>query len=123
MDREWITERILDEIRGRMMEDIVLLETRTARPKAHVFRLQFTIGEFDMVVADRNEPECEIYEIKHSTEANPAQYRFLADPEKLEATEFRYGTIRTRIIIYRGQSMTLENGIEYLNVEEYLRNL
>ena len=67
VDRGWIAERILEEIRGRMMEDIVLLETRMARPDKHVFRLQFTIGEFDMVVADLNMPECEIYEIKHST--------------------------------------------------------
>ena len=123
VDRGWIAERILDEIRGRMMEDIVLLETRMTKPDKHVFRLQFTIGEFDMVVADLNAPECEIYEIKHSTEATPAQYRFLDDPEKLKATEFRYGPIRKRSVLYRGQSMTLENGIEYLNVEEYLRNM
>ena len=60
VDRGWIAERILEEIRGRMMEDIVLLETRMARPDKHVFRLQFTIGEFDMVVADLNMPKCEI---------------------------------------------------------------
>lgn len=123
VDRGWIAERILEEIRGRMMEDIVLLETRMARPDKHVFRLQFTIGEFDMVVADLNVPECEIYEIKHSTEAVPAQYRFLDDPEKLKATEFRYGPIKRRIVIYRGASMTMENGIEYLNVEDYLKNM
>ena len=123
VDRVWIAERILEEIRGRMMEDIVLLETRMARPDKHVFRLQFTIGEFDMVVADLNVPECEIYEIKHSTEAVPAQYRFQDDPEKLKATEFRYGPIKRRIVIYRGASMTMENGIEYLNVEDYLRNM
>lgn len=123
VDRGRIAERILDEIRGRMMEDIVLLETRMARTDKHVFRLQFTIGEYDMVVADLNVPECEIYEIKHSTEAIPAQYRFLDDPEKLKATEFRYGPIKRRIVIYRGASMTMENGIEYLNVEDYLRNM
>ena len=123
VDRGWIAERILEEIRGRMMEDIVLLETRMARPDKHVFHLQFTIGEFDMVVADLNVPECEIYEIKHSTEAIPAQYRFLDDPEKLKATEFRYGPLKRRIVIYRGASMTMENGIEYLNVEDYLRNM
>ena len=123
VDRGWISERILDEIRGRMMEDIVLLETKTAKPGKHVFRLQFPIGEFDMVVVDPKVPECEIYEIKHSTEAVPAQYRFLDDPEKQKETEFRYGMIRKKAVIYRGQSMTLKNGIDYLNVEEYLKNL
>ena len=63
VDRGWISERILDEIRCRMMEDIVLLETRMARPDKHVFRLQFSIGEFDMVVADLNMPEWQINKI------------------------------------------------------------
>ena len=123
VDRGWISERILDEIRGRMMEDIVLLETRIARPDKIVFRLQFAVGEFDMVVADLSAPDCEIYEIKHSMEAVPAQYRFLDDPEKLKAIEFRYGPIKKRSVIYRGPSMMMDNGIEYQNVEEYLKGL
>ena len=53
----------------------------------------------------------------------PTQHRFLDDPDKLKSTEFRYGPIKRRAVIYRGPSMTLENGIEYLNVEEYLRNI
>jgi len=122
-DRGWVAERILDEIRGRMMEDIVLLETKTAKQTRQVFRLQFPVGEYDMVVVDPKTIECELYEIKHSTERVPAQYRFLEDPEKLEAVAFRYGTIRKRMVIYRGQSTILDNGIEYLNVEDYLKSL
>ena len=106
-----------------MMEDIVLLETRKAKSDKHVFHLQFPVGEFDMVVADLERAECAIYEIKHSMELVPAQYRFLDDLEKLEATEFRYGTIRRRIVLYRGESTKLANGIEYMNVEEYLKSL
>ncbi len=123
VDRGWVAERILDEIRGRMMEDIVLLETQKARPDKHVVHLQFAIGEFDMVIADLHKAECEIFEIKHSQEWVPAQYKFLDDPEKLEKTEHRYGTIRRRIVLYRGESTHLDNGIEYLNVEDYLKNL
>ena len=32
-ERKFVTERILSEIKGRMMEDIVLLETKLANPK------------------------------------------------------------------------------------------
>ena len=32
------------------MEDIVLLETKIAHPEKKVFKLQFAVGEFDMVV-------------------------------------------------------------------------
>ena len=122
-DRGWAAERILDEIRGRMMEDIVLLETKTAKQKKQVFRLQFPVGEYDMVVADPDTLECEIYEIKHSTEPVPAQRRFLEDSAMLEAVAFRYGRIVKKTVIYRGQSILLDNGIAYLNVEEYLKSL
>ena len=43
---------LVSEIRGRMMEDIILLETQLAQPSKEVFKLQFTVGEFDMVVFD-----------------------------------------------------------------------
>lgn len=54
-----------------MMEDIVLLETKLSRKMCGVFRLQFAIGEFDMVVFDPDKGSCEIYEIKHSMEMVP----------------------------------------------------
>ena len=122
-DRGWVAERILDEIKGRMMEDIVLLETKMSNPGKQVFRLQFPIGEYDMVVVDPETIECEVYEIKHSAERVPVQYRFLEDTEKLASVEFRYGRIKKKAVIYRGQSAVLNNGIEYLNVEDYLKSL
>ena len=122
-DRGWVAERILDEIRGRMMEDIVLLETKMSKHRKQVFRLQFPVGEYDMVVVDPEKIECEVYEIKHSTERVPVQCRFLEDAEKLESVEFRYGKIRKKAVIYRGQSTISDNGIEYLNVEDYLKSL
>ncbi len=74
-ERMAVQERILNEIKGRMLEDIVLQETQMANPKKEVFVLQFAIGEFDMVVFDPLEGNCQIFEIKHSTEAVKSQYR------------------------------------------------
>ena len=51
-ERNYIIERILNKIKGRMMEDIVLLETKIAKRDKEVFKLQFAVGEFDMVVFD-----------------------------------------------------------------------
>ena len=121
-DRKRITDRILDEIRGRMMEEIVLLETQAAMPDKEVFTLKFSIGEFDMVIVDPEEVTCEIFEIKHSTKAVPEQYRHLKDEAKCNAAEFRYGTVTRKCVIYRGATMQTE-GIEYINVEEYLNGL
>ena len=63
---------------------------------------------------------CECYEIKHSTEIADEQCRHLLDREKLAATEHRYGTITRRCVLYRGESGTANNGIEYQNVCEFL---
>ena len=122
-ERNAVIERILSDIKGRMMEDIVLLETKIANPKKQVFQLQFAVGEFDMVVADNANAICEIYEVKHSKEQAKEQFRHLIDEEKLKSTEFRYGKITKRTVIYRGVNTTLENGIEYRNVEDYLKSL
>ena len=122
-ERNAVIERILSDIKGRMMEDIVLLETKIANPKKQVFQLQFAVGEFDMVVADNANATCEIYEVKHSKKQAKEQYRHLMDEEKLKSTAFRYGKITKKVVIYRGENTTLENGIEYRNVEEYLKSL
>lgn len=121
-DRQRILDRLLSEICGRMMEDIILLETMLARPNKKVFKLQFPIGEYDMVVYDPKELCCEIYEVKYSTEAVPEQYRHLTDAEKCAMTIHRYGDIRGKYVIYRGNT-TICGGVQYLNVEEYLKSL
>ena len=122
VERQRILDRLLSEIRGRMMEDIVLLETKIAHPEKKVFKLQFAVGEFDMVVFDTKELNCKIYEVKYSKEQVPEQSRHLKDEEKCAMTSHRYGEITGKYVIYRGESGSLE-GIQYLNVEEYLKSL
>lgn len=123
LERTAVQERILDEIRGRMMEDIVLLETKLANPKKEVFALQFPIGEFDMVIFDPAAGSCQTFEIKHSAEVVPQQYRHLIDEEKCAQTEHRFGPITGRFVLYRGENRVLENGVVYQNVEDYLKQL
>lgn len=118
-ERMRITERILSEIRGRMMEDIVLLETTLAEPEKQVFVLQFAAGEFDMVIFEPASISCRLYEIKHSQEIFPGQYRHLTDEEKLRETRKQYGEIAGRFVIYNGEA-SIRDDIQYLNAEEYL---
>lgn len=69
------------------------METKLSKKNCEVFRLQFAIGEFDMVVFDPEEETCEIYEIKHNDKIVLQQCRHLLDKQKREDTAFRYGTI------------------------------
>lgn len=121
-ERNYVTERILNDVRGRMMEDIVVLETQIAKPNCEVFKVIFASGEFDMVVFDPEKECCFIYEIKHSGEVDANQYKHLVDKDKCNETEFRFGEIKGKYVIYRGLSCNVES-IQYLNVEEYLENL
>lgn len=122
-ERKRITERILDEVKGRMLEEIVQLETKKANPDLEVFKLEFAVGEFDMVVYDPVNVCCKIYEVKHSKEKDPLQYRHLINEENCKQTEFRYGTILEKVVLYRGESTEAEQGIIYRNVEDYLCDL
>lgn len=122
IERNAVTKRILSDVQGRMMEDIVLLETKIARPDCEVFKLLFDVGEFDMVVFDPEAASCQIFEIKHSTEIAQQQYRHLTDERKCAQTEHRYGSITGKFVLYRGENRIVE-GIQYQNVEDYLRNI
>ena len=121
-ERAYILDRILSEVKGRMLEEIVLLETTLAHPQKKVFKLQFSTGEFDMVIADEKTLSCEIYEIKYSKEVVPRQYQHLKDEQKCEDTAFRFGEIKGKYVIYRGETTEFD-GIKYLNVEEFLNSL
>lgn len=121
-ERTAVQERVLAEIRGRMLEDIVLLETKLANPRKQVFALQFPIGEFDMTVFDPNAGTCRIHEIKHSAKVAPEQTRHLTDAEKCAQTEHRFGPIVGKYVLYQGENQTVGD-VFYQNVEEYLRSL
>ena len=123
VQRKAVTDGILEEVRGRMLEEIVLLETIKTLPRGkRAFKLEFATGEFDMVIYDENELKCEIYEIKHSTQVTGAQYRYLVDEEKCAATESKYGTITSRCVLYNGID-TETDGVHYINMASYLRGL
>lgn len=123
-EKTMVSERILEEVRGRMMEEIVLLETfKSTKKNKRAFKLTFSVGEFDMAIYDSKENTCECYEIKHSDQIVPAQTKYLIDEEKLDQTSKRFGEISKRCVLYRGEDTVLENGIEYQNVEKYLKNL
>lgn len=122
-----IVDCILQDIRGRMLEDIVIYETKRALVRRgvasadDVFKLKFADGEFDMVVRDLARQSCRIFEIKHSSERNAMQTRHLTNEAKLAETERLYGPIAERIVLYRGADADMENGIRYRNVDSYLK--
>ena len=123
-ERNLARDKILEDVRGRMMEDITLLETaRTASKTRDVFKLTLSRSEVDMVVYDSEENACELFEVKHSAKITPRQYHVLEDDEICREIQRRYGRIKKKSVIYRGENCVLENGVVYRNVEDYLKSL
>ena len=117
-----ILERVLDTVKGMIMEEIVLLETKLSQSMKNIYQVQFAIGEIDMIVQDSSNKTCSIYEIKHSKEIAFEQYRHLIDDDKCNIIKKVFGNITGKYVIYRGSNKIVDN-INYLNVEEYLKNI
>ena len=123
-EKAYIIDKILYDVKGRMLEDIVLLETSKACPRGReAFRFKFEEGgEYDMVVCNENGGDCCVYEIKHSDKIVEQQTRYLRDESKIAIVAHRFGNIIGKYVIYRGATQDVED-IHYVNVEEYLKSL
>ena len=116
--RAALMEKLYSDIRGRMMEEIVLYAT--SQSKEGTRKVISAVSEYDMVV--RGDGYSDVYEIKHALHSDPSQVSHLVNPEMEKRFEQRFYPIRKRIVLYRGESKTID-GIEYQNVEDYLRSL
>lgn len=89
LNQEYIVAKILDDVKGRMLEDIVLLETyKSVSHNEAVFKFKFDNGgEYDMVIYDKRKHTCRIFGIKHSTEIVERQTRYLKEDEKCALVE------------------------------------
>ena len=121
--KQVIIDKILNDVKGRMLEDIVLLETSTKRQKEEVFQYRFVAGgEFDMVRYPQD-GSFQLYEIKHSKEiVFESQTKYLRNPALLDYATHHFGQMKERIVLYRGEDTQIE-GIVYQNVENYLKGL
>ena len=121
--RKQAIDIVLEDVKGKMLEEIVLLETIKTLPHGkRAFRLEFASGEIDMVIYDENRVSCELYEINHSNKVTPEQYRHLIDEKRCSETEFRYGEITKRVVLYNGEDSEVGN-VSYRNIASYLEGL
>nr|MCR4711115.1 AAA family ATPase [Clostridia bacterium] len=125
-ERKLVTEKILSDVYGRLLEEIVVYETvRTLPARTRAFPLDFGDGsDLNLLVYHEEDDTCSLYEVKHSMARVPEQSRILRDPEKCRLIAAKYGRIRERVVLYRGETQDPEpDGVRYQNVTEYLRDL
>ncbi len=124
LDKMTLTERVLQDVRDRMLEDIILLETEKAMEgRCQVYKLQINSGIFGMVVYDTKENSCMVCELRNGPRMAPEQYRRLADADKFVQIEKRFGPISRRYILCDEPDRQEADGIDFCRPEEYLRQL
>ena len=123
-DKKELSERILMEVRGRMLEEMVLMETEKAlSDRYQVFKMQHATGEFDMVVYDTQENNCTLCEVRGTNFAMRNRLRRVTDAEKYRQIEKRFGTITERIMLCRDPNLMAGDENNYGRIEDYLRGL
>lgn len=125
-DKKEFTERILQEVRGRMLEEMVLMETEKALSgRYQVFKMQLATNEFDMVVYDTEENNCSLCEVRGNGPAAKNRFRRVPDAEKYRQIERRFGPITERITLCRDPELLAASGGsgKYCRIEEYLKSL
>lgn len=123
-EKKLITDKIIQDVQGVMLEDIVLMETaRTLPQHKRAFKLLFDAGEIDMVVYDSVSDSCELYEVKHSSDQSEFQWKNMKHLRHMNQTERRFGPIVKRTVLYNGESVKCSEGHYYQNVSEYLKEL
>ena len=124
VEKRELGERILMEVRGRMLEEMVLMETEKALSgRYQVFKMQLATGEFDMVVYDTEENNCTLCEVRGTNGAARNRFRRVPDAEKYRQIERRFGSIRQRIMLCRDPQIMGNDSSKYCRIEDYLRGL
>jgi len=130
-ERETLTAVLTARMKARMMEDMLHLETKAAKPDCEVFQLHLEDGTFEMVVSDPKAGSCEVYEIKHCNELARAHAEHLLDDAACSAVASRYGQITGKFVLYDGKTINvMETGtagkmesVKYWNAAKYVEGL
>ncbi len=124
LNKRDLVEKVMADVRARMLEDIILLETeKAAGGRRQVYKLQINAGVFGMVVYDPAKNDCFICELRSGGRMAPEQYRRLADADKYNQIEKRFGTIRQRFILCDDPQAHAAEGITFCRPEDYLCGL
>lgn len=125
--REKIYSNIFSSVQGKMLEDIVMLETIEKMPNfMSVFKFKTSSGvkgEYDLVVRNIKTGISDLIEVKHSIWNDKRHERHLANEKLSHIFLERFGgEIRNKIVLYAGKPKKQQNGIIRLNIHDWLKN-
>lgn len=122
--RQRIAETVHRTISGHILEEIVTMDTADVLGSRYeVCKLVLKDAEVDMVIHDVENGGCVLAEVKLSESRHRSQTRHLTDGSVLDYARRRFGPVRGRYVLYRGEDVPETGGVSYINVERYLLEL
>lgn len=120
-----LAEKLVTDIRGQILEDIVfgqLLRDCAGRNDRIVTRYRDYEGkEIDILVLDRDIKSIAAIEVKHSDKQDKQQRKHLVNEAVCSQIERITGMkIVSRAVVYRGENGMTEDGVWYINADEFL---
>ena len=123
--RENIKTILLNDVKGKMLEEIIniALIKKYNKKDYDIFKYRFIRGgEFDIVVVNNKNHDVDLYEIKHTSNINSNQTKYLDDNNMLNAISYSFGNIKNKYVLYKGDNKKI-NDINYVNIERFLSSL
>ena len=123
-EQDFIIQKILSDVKGRMLEDIILYErTRIKTEDELVFKYIDSMGgEYDMVVYNRKENSYQLYEVKHSSVVSfENQTKYLNNKKMFERLTKGNGTLKSKIVLYTGNIQKVKD-VQYIDAAAYLNS-
>lgn len=128
--KTFIKDKLEGQIRGDMTEQIVLFEVSRTLPlsKYIVCKPCFkmygkAVGEYDMLIYDKQEDRYWGFEIKHTGNPYHKQYQHLENEAFTAVLDAKYGHRENVCVLYSGTSFTTNDGILYLNLSDFIKTV
>ena len=127
-DIRTVSEKIMQDVQGRLIEDIAFLECRYALQKYPDLAVRqykpLADKEYDLVIINTTEQKAASFEIKRTGIKHPGQKKFLEDQELAELFQFQTGAeICEKAVLYQGETGYDPEGFPYFNLTEFLSDV
>ena len=126
-DKDWYSTKLDEFIKGDMTEEIITYDVRKSLPrdrydivKPEFFIDNNKVGEYDMLIFDKEQQVNYSFEIKHSSSATLFQTKYLMNRQLDSVINTHFGYTQIKAVLYNGNSFINNYGVYYFNSSDFL---
>lgn len=122
-EKDFFLQKIREATKDNILKEVIIIDTMRSFPERSVFTIRFGNGGFDMYIPRHGDKKdgVSLYKIIHGATASDVQTKDLKNMKMLNIFKKRFRRIRERSVIYFGPTIETNDGIRYINAEEFLK--